>query len=207
MKIISLVLGLLHTNCYIVYDDATKDAIVIDPATKCEKITDEINKHNLNVKYIVLTHAHFDHIAALDQLAEDTGAKICIGAKDAPSLNDSELNLCNYFRKSSPTSNADIKLTDGDRLSIGDVSLKIIETPGHTCGSVSLFAENALFAGDTLFYESIGRTDFATSNYEEIVDSIKNKIYKLPKETVVYSGHGDTTTVGHEILNNPFIRC
>ncbi len=205
MKITRVVLGLLHTNCYIMYDEETNEAVVIDPASNIKKILDAIDKLSLKIKYIVLTHAHSDHICALDELVDITGAKICIGKADATSLNDGELNLCNYFRHPSPTHLPDVILDDGDVLTCGNFELKVITTPGHTCGSICLLSDNVLISGDTLFFESVGRSDFATSNTIELMNSIKNKLYTLNRSIVVYPGHGEQTTIGHEIDNNPFV--
>ena len=205
MKTERLVLGMLHTNCYIVYDEHSKEAIVVDPADSYPEIKDKILESDLQVKYIILTHAHCDHIGALDQLVDDTGALVCIGADDAIALNDGELNLCNYLGNSSPTSKADIIINDGDIMKLSDNTIKFITTPGHTKGSISIVVDDAVFSGDTLFYESIGRTDFATSDTLAIFDSIKNKLYALGREMTVYPGHGESTSIGHEIDNNPFV--
>lgn len=205
MKIERLILGLLHTNCYLIYDDTTKEAAVIDPATSFNKIETKINELALSVKYIILTHAHSDHICALDQLVDMTGAKICIGANDAKALNDGELNLCNYFRHTPPTHTTDIILNDGDTIELAGNKLQIITTPGHTCGSIALLFDNKLVSGDTLFLESVGRTDFVTSSSVDLINSIKNKLFTLDRDTIVYPGHGDYTTIGHEIDNNPFV--
>lgn len=205
MRIERLMLGLLHTNCYILYDEKTKEAVVVDPATSFEKIEAKLNELNLQVKYIILTHAHSDHICALDKLADITGAKVCIGSDDAAALNNGEINLCNYFRHPSPTRVADILLNDGDRLTLSGTTLKIISTPGHTCGSISIFFENSVISGDTLFFESVGRTDFVTSSTTALMKSIKDKLYLLDRSCTVYPGHGEFTTIGHEIDNNPFV--
>lgn len=205
MKIERLVLGMLHTNCYIVYDEQSKEAIIIDPADSYPKIKAKILELGLQVKYVILTHAHSDHIGALDQLADDTGALVCIGADDATVLNDGELNLCSYLGNSCPTSKADVLINDGDSLSLSQNTIKFITTPGHTKGSISIVFDDAVISGDTLFFESIGRTDFPTSDTVAIFNSIKNKLYALDRETTVYPGHGEPTSIGHEIDNNPFV--
>ncbi len=205
MKIERLVLGLLHTNCYFIYDENSREAVVVDPATSIKKILNIINDLSLKVKYVVLTHAHSDHISALDELCEVTDAKVCIGTGDALSLNDGEINLCDYFRHASPTHIPDVILNDGDTIKLNGFELKVISTPGHTCGSICLLSDNVLISGDTLFFESVGRTDFATSNAMELMKSIKNKLFILDRSTIVYPGHGEQTTIGHEIDNNPFV--
>ncbi len=205
MKIERLVLGMLYTNCYIVYDEHSKEAVIVDPADSYQKIMDKILELGLQVKYIILTHAHSDHIGALDQLAGATGALVCIGADDAIALGDGELNLCNYLGNSSPESKADIIINDEDSLKLAQNTIRFIATPGHTKGSISIVVDDAVISGDTLFFESIGRTDFATSDTKAIIASIKNKLYTLDRATIVYPGHGEPTSIGHEIDNNPFV--
>lgn len=205
MRTERMVLGLLHTNCYIVYNEDTMEAMLIDPATHADKIIAKIEALGVKIKYIILTHAHSDHLCALDKLAEYTGAEICIGSEEEDALNNSELNLCNYFRTSSPVTTADILLKDGDCLKLGEEPVEVIFTPGHTKGGISLVYDNCVITGDTLFAESVGRSDFATSSTSALMDSIKNKLYLLDDSTVVYPGHGDSTTIGHEKVNNPFV--
>jgi len=205
MKIETIVLGLLHTNCYIVYDEQSKECVVVDPATEANEILSILNKLHLNVKYIILTHAHSDHICALDAICDATNAKLCIGKGDVLSLKDDKINLCYYFKETSPTHTPDVILNDGDEISLDGFDLKVICTPGHTPGSISLLSDNILISGDTLFHESIGRTDFPKGNTDDIINSIKSKLYTLDPNTVVYPGHGDKTTIGHEINNNPFV--
>ena len=201
-----IILGMLHTNCYIIYNENSKEACIIDPSTHPDKIINEINDLNIKeVKYIILTHAHSDHILALDKLVEKTNAKVCIGNNDAKALNDNSLSLCSYFHTNAPKTKPDILLKDNDELNISDLKLKILETPGHTVGSISILCDNHVICGDTLFYESVGRTDFETSSAKDLIHSIKNKLFLLPKETVVCPGHGEYTTIEHEINNNPFI--
>ena len=206
MKTECLVLGLLHTNCYLIYDEGTKDAVIIDPATSYIKIQNKINELELNPRYIILTHAHSDHIMALDAISGlYPEAKVCIGEHDAVALNDAELSLCSYFRNQPPTKKPDELLKDGQIINIANTSITVIHTPGHTCGSISLKYDDSLISGDTLFYESVGRTDFETSNSADLINSIKNRLFALPRETVVYPGHGEQTTIGHETDNNPFV--
>ncbi len=205
MRTERLILGLLHTNCYIVYDEATMEAALIDPATSIDKITAKIEELGVIIKYIILTHAHSDHICALDNAADYTKARVCIGSLEEKALNDSELNLCNYFRNTSPIHKPDVILNENDTLFLGDNPLKILFTPGHTAGGISIIYDNCAITGDTLFYESVGRSDFATGNATDLMNSIKNKLFKLPADTIVYPGHGESTTIAHEINNNPFV--
>ena len=205
MNIESIVVGSLGTNCYIIYDKKTKDAIVVDPGDSYDIIHSKLETLKVKVLYVVLTHAHVDHICAIDNLKADYGAKICIGEKDGEKLNNSMLNLCSLFGCSSPTSKADIMLSNNDTLDISDNSIKIIHTPGHTDGSISLYFDDCLISGDTLFFESVGRTDFPSGDSYALRNSIKNILFKLPDETKVYPGHGEMTTIGYEKINNPFI--
>ena len=205
MKIKRLVLGVLGTNCYIVYDEESKEAFVVDPADSYTQIKSVIDSLGLQVKYVILTHAHSDHIGALDELVSDTAAMVCIGSGDAEALNDGELSLCDYLGSYPPKSKADVIINDGDSLMIGQNTIRFITTPGHTKGSIAIVFDDAVISGDTLFFESIGRTDFATSDTRAIIDSIKNKLYALPRDTKVYPGHGEATTIGHETDNNPFV--
>lgn len=200
-----LVLGPLHTNCYIIYDDLTKEAAVIDPASDFNIISAKISELGIKVKYIILTHAHTDHISALDELKDYTSAKICIGKDDNSALNDSNLNLCIYFETKSPVSKADISINDKDILKLGDKTITFITTPGHTIGSISVLYDNCVISGDTLFYESVGRSDFPTGSSKALIESIRTKLYTLSDDTVVYPGHGELTTIGHEKNNNMFV--
>ena len=200
-----LSLGTLGTNCYIVYDEKSKEAFITDPADSFNIIKKRIDELGIDVKYIILTHAHCDHICALDELKNYTDAKICVGRYEKDALNDSTLNLCHLFGCSSPNSKPDELLKDGDELSFGDSFVKIIETPGHTPGCISIFFDNTLISGDTLFFESVGRCDFPGGSSRELLSSIKDKLYVLPDSTIVCPGHGDNTTIGHEKVNNPFV--
>ncbi len=205
MKIECLTLGPLNTNCYIIYDDNSKEAIVVDPASDINTILSKLNELSLKVKYIVLTHAHSDHICALDALCDATDAKVCIGRGDDLALSDGMLNLCMYFGVESPMHKANILLDDNDTIGVDGFNMTVISTPGHTPGSIALYSGNVLISGDTLFYESVGRTDFPKGSTNDLMNSIKNKLYILDPSTVVYPGHGNETTIEHEIDNNPFV--
>ena len=206
MNIERLVLGGLGTNCYIVYDDKTKEAAIFDPADNGERIADEIKKEGLNLKYIIITHAHCDHIIALDYVKEEfPNSKICIGKHEAEALNDDYLSLCVHFGVKAPLKKADILISEGDVLYLGSESLKFLHTPGHTKGGMCAFTDEFVISGDTLFFESVGRCDFPGGSMKELVDSIKDKLFNLPETMAVYPGHGDRTSIGHEKRNNPYI--
>jgi len=205
MKLKRLILGQLGTNCYIVYDEESKEAIVFDPADNAEKINGTLNELGLNTLYIVITHAHCDHIAALDELVKSTGAKVCIGEHDADALNDSGYSLCSAFGCTAPDTKADVILKDGSIIYLGGRKIEFITTPGHTRGGICAYFGNTLISGDTLFRESVGRSDFPGGSMAVLVNSIKTKLYCLPDDTEVFPGHGESTTIGHEKKNNPFV--
>ena len=205
MEIVRLTLGALSTNCYIVYDNETKEAAVFDPSENGSLILKRLEELKLNLKYIVITHSHCDHIGALDELKISTDAKVCVGINDKDALNDSYLSLCVHFGQRAPESNVDIIIKDGDKLTLGKNELMFIHTPGHTKGGICAYWKDNLISGDTLFLESVGRSDFPGGSMTELVTSIKNKLFVLPDDTKVYPGHGDSTTIGHEKMNNPFI--
>lgn len=187
MKIHTVIVGPLETNCYIVEDEKSKEAIVIDPGDEAEKILNFLAIHPLKVRYIVITHGHWDHVGANWELKEKTKALILIHELDVPML-----SITN-----SPK--ADRYLVDKDRIDIGDLSFSVLHTPGHTPGGICLYneKEKVLFSGDTLFAGTCGRTDLPYSSEREMEKSLK-KLLKLPAETKVYPGHGPSTTIGNE---------
>lgn len=202
MEIKQLALGELQTNCYLISTE--KAAVVIDPADYSKEVESFLADDEKETM-VLLTHAHFDHIGGAKMLRENTGAKIAIGAVENPALSDGRVNLSSLFGEVLSPFSADILLNDGDEFTVGDICFTVLHTPGHTKGSLCYRVGDILFAGDTLFCESIGRTDFPGGDFNEISASIK-KLYTLPEDTVVLSGHGDKTTIGHEKYFNPFVR-
>lgn len=192
------------TNCYFL--ETEKTAIVIDPGYKRDSILTFLNDNEDKERLILLTHGHFDHIGGADYLRRKTGVKIGIGALDVPALSDDVLNCAVNFKRKLEPFTADFEYLDGDVIKVGDIELKVISTPGHTVGGVSFLCGNNLFSGDTLFKTSVGRTDFEGGNFEELEKSIK-KLYTLPDETVIYAGHGESSTIGFEKKYNPFVRA
>ncbi len=189
------------TNCYIILDEDSKEVMCIDPAGKADELSyliKDILKGNL--KYIYLTHCHGDHIGGVSQLKEQCGGKILIHREDSKGLNDKNINLSGIIDIPEITLEADSIVDDGDVIHLGNLEFKIIHTPGHTKGSSSLYCEKekCVFSGDTIFSGTWGRTDLPTSNREEIMDSIVNKLLKLPDDTIVYPGHGKPTRIGDE---------
>lgn len=198
-----MVLGMVETNCYFVYDSETKDAIMIDPAKN--GIYDKLEKHGINVVGILLTHGHFDHIMGIHELKEKTGAKVYALDKEDALCRDAELNASAQIRKPY-TVEPDVLLEDGDVITIAGVDVKVISTPGHTAGSCCYFLEkeNWLISGDTLFAGSIGRSDLPTGNESEILKSVHMLMDRFADDVKVYPGHGETTTIGQERKYNPF---
>lgn len=201
-----LVVGPLGVNCYILGDDATREAFVIDPGGNARDILNALERHQLKVSAIVNTHAHFDHVVALDEIRTATGAPFMIHAEEADTLARAQASAALFGLAIPPQKPADRLLRDGDELSAGKISLKVLHTPGHTPGGICLLDGKNLFAGDTLFQGSIGRTDFPGGDYGTLMRSIRDKLLPLPDDTVVYPGHGPSTTLREEKALNPFLR-
>jgi glyoxylase-like metal-dependent hydrolase (beta-lactamase superfamily II) len=198
MLVESIAVGELQSNCYIIADENSKEALVIDPGDEGEKIFKYIDDKGYLVKYIVLTHVHADHISEVNYLKGKTGAKVLIHINDAPALTNASINLSLFLGKELILDEADICVNDGHTLEIGKHEFKVIHTPGHTPGGICLLTGNKLFSGDTLFLYSIGRTDLPGGDFEQLIGSIKSRLFILDNDTVVYPGHGDTTTIGAE---------
>ncbi|MDL2280243.1 MBL fold metallo-hydrolase [Selenomonadales bacterium OttesenSCG-928-I06] len=200
MQIIRAEIRSYGTNCYILFCEDTLQAVIIDPAGQEKGLLDVIEKNKLKIKYIINTHGHPDHIGANSAIKKATDASILFHEKEAPML-------AKFIGKGAPGAVADKFIDDGDTIEFGNVKLQVIHTPGHTQGGICLYneKEKVLFSGDTLFAESIGRTDFPGGSYPTIISSIKNKLLVLPDETTVYSGHGEATTIAHEKKYNPFV--
>lgn len=190
-----------QTNCYIVFDEESKETMVIDPAGDVEKIVQMIEILQGNLKYIYLTHCHGDHIGGTNELKNRLGGKILIHRYAAEGLNNKEINLT-AFIDHFPVINidADSRVDDNDLIHLGNLEFKVIYTPGHTKGGTSLYleSEKLLFSGDTLFRGTWGRTDLPTSDFKEIMESIIKKLMILPDDTIVYPGHGKSTMIGDE---------
>lgn len=206
MKIKTLTLGPLQTNCYIAMDETTCRAVVIDPADNPGEILNALAAMGGKVKYVILTHGHFDHMGAAEQLLSKTGARLVCHVKEAGSLSSPTMNLSASFGTPPITLAPDITVEEGEEIAFGESSLKVIHTPGHTVGGMSLFAPGVVFSGDTLFYRIIGRSDFPGGDFETLISSIKNKLFLLPEDTTVYSGHGPASTIGGEKRENFYVR-
>jgi len=192
--------GFMGINCYIIQDEETKETMVIDPGGSIGKIEEMLKVIDADVKYILLTHCHGDHMGAASELREKCGGKILIHRFDQEGLRNPSINLSSHIGIGDVSLEEDARVDDGDVLHVGNLQLKIIHTPGHTVGSISLYCEEEkmLFSGDTLFRGSWGRTDLPTSNMEQIMDSITNRLLVLPEDTIVYPGHGKSTIIKEE---------
>jgi len=205
MKILTLPLGALETNAYVVYEQDSRQALVIDPADEASRLLDVLQDNHLQVLAVVLTHAHFDHMLAAEALCKATGAPLWVGAGDADTIADPRRNLSGYFPGITPlTLTPDRLLQEGDTLSLGVETLTVLETPGHTPGCLCLYGDGVLLAGDTLFAGSIGRLDFPGGDAEAMKCSL-TRLMSLPEDTKVLSGHGPATTIGREMRTNPYI--
>lgn len=197
MFIKKIIVGPLESNCYLFGDEATKEIFVIDPGGDYREIKSVIDKNGMKPKAVINTHGHGDHIGANNEF----GIPVWIHRLDADFLMDPSKNLSGAFGFLLKTKTASRLVEDGDILNIGKYSLEVIHTPGHTPGSICLKAESVIFTGDTLFCEGIGRTDFAYGSEEDIMDSIKEKLFTLKDNYVIYPGHGPDSTIGHEKRN------
>lgn len=202
--------GPLQCNCSIIACKKSKEAIVIDPGDEADKIIDRLAKHDLKVKYLLHTHAHFDHISATNEVQQKTKAEVCLHPEDLFLYDNIKLQYQKWgFSNAPEVPSLDHHLADGDRFKFGDFEIKIFHTPGHTPGSVCFYLESAreakLFSGDTLFSGSIGRTDLPGGDYGQIIRSIKTKLLPLAEETIVIPGHGPETSIAIEKKINPFL--
>lgn len=201
MYLKTLIVGMMEANCYIVGEESTKEVFIVDPGGDYKKIKKIIDEDGLKPQAVINTHGHGDHIGADGEF----GLPVWIHRQDAEFLQDPSKNLSGAFGFLLKTKQAARLLEDGDILKIGQHSLEVIHTPGHTPGSICLKGEGVVFTGDTLFCEGIGRTDFVYGSEEDIVRSIKERLLGLDDDYVVYPGHGPTSTIGNEKINNPFI--
>ncbi len=206
MIVEQLPVGELQANCYVVGCERTKAGVIIDPGDEAERIMATIAKHGLKIQYVLLTHAHFDHIFACSAVAEATKAPLALHRDDLPLLKEGGGGA--YWGLPIPAyKEPELWLQEGDNITFGDHTFEVLFTPGHTPGHVSFYEPTVgvIFDGDVLFAGGIGRTDFPGGSYEVLMHSINHKLMVLPDETVVCSGHGPTTTIGRERVSNPFL--
>jgi hydroxyacylglutathione hydrolase len=203
-----LPVGMLQCNCSIFGDEQSREAIVIDPGADVENITQILDRHGLKVKAIVITHGHIDHVAGASKLRAITGAPVYMNDRDFEQLDLLPMMAAWLGTETPERTKVDVAAKDGTVLNLGPVQFQVLETPGHTRGSVSIWIpqENKLIAGDTLFRDSIGRTDLPGGDSRQILASIKAKLFDLPGNAIVIPGHGPNTTLEREKAQNPFLR-
>lgn len=216
MIYLKLPVGMLQCNCSIIGDPRTLEAIVVDPGDEVERILGLLGRYKLQVKAIISTHAHIDHVGGLAKLYQYTGAPVMMHSDDLPLYRGMEMQAAFLGMRTPDLVEVHQLLKEGDILQWGEFFASVIHTPGHTPGSVSLYLPNdsgnlslgqpQLFSGDTLFSGSIGRTDLWGGSYDEIIASLKEKLLQLPDATIVHPGHGASTTIGHERDTNPFLK-
>ncbi|MDR4509826.1 MAG: MBL fold metallo-hydrolase [Candidatus Brocadiaceae bacterium] len=200
----TLEVGPLSVNCYILGSKNSNVAIVIDAGGNPEEILKRIKKHNLSLQYIINTHAHFDHVGGVNALQEMTGAQFLIHQNEAPLLDLLDEQATAFGLSSVARPSIDKTIVDNEEIVIGDETIRVIHTPGHSPGSVCFLIDDAVFVGDTLFAGSIGRTDLPGGSHTEIINSIKTRLFTLDDRIIAYPGHGPCTTIGEERQHNPF---
>lgn len=203
MKVISEKFGSMDNNCSLIIDEKTNQSALVDCNEFSQKMIDMIGDTDL--KFILLTHGHFDHIIGVKSVKEKYGAQVVISKEDEPMLNSSKLSLAVFCNAPQNNVDADIIVKDGDEITLGEIKIKVMATPGHTSGSVCYIAENCIFSGDTLFYCSCGRTDFPSGSPEQMMSSLQ-KLKALDGDYKVYTGHNNLTTLDFERKNNPYMK-
>ena len=206
MLVKQLPLGVIQTNCYVVGCEETKEGVVIDPGDQADRILEVVEAKGLTIKYILNTHAHFDHIMANADMVKATGAPLALHPLDLPLLRANG-GASLFGMEAPPSPEPDLELAEGDTITFGTHTFEVIYTPGHTIGHVSFYEakEAIIFDGDVLFAGGIGRTDLPGGDYETLMTSINEKLMVLPDNTVVCSGHGPITTIGRERGSNPWL--
>jgi glyoxylase-like metal-dependent hydrolase (beta-lactamase superfamily II) len=203
-----LSVGMLQVNCSVCGDEATREAFVFDPGEEAERILDVVKRHGLKVAGIVLTHAHIDHIGGVREVQQATGAPVSLHPADRALAENAEAHAAMLGLSPPGHFDVDTELADGDVLRLGAIEFRVLHTPGHTQGGCCFLipSEGRLIAGDTLFRDSIGRTDLPGGNGPQLLESIREKLFPLPDDTVVIPGHGPQTTIGHERESNVFLQ-
>ncbi|MDZ7334539.1 MAG: MBL fold metallo-hydrolase [candidate division KSB1 bacterium] len=196
--------GPLGVNCYIIGCEATGAGAVIDPGDEAPVILEHIKQQRIDVKFILLTHGHVDHLAHLSRIKRELGAEFLMHQDDVFLLKGLFAQALMFGLPNPGNPKPDRFISDGDEIALGKLKIKVLHTPGHSPGSVSYFVDNKLFVGDLIFAGSIGRTDLPGGDYQKLIRSVESKIFTLPDDTIIYPGHGPETTVGQEKATNPF---
>ncbi|MGI6177034.1 MAG: MBL fold metallo-hydrolase [Eubacterium sp.] len=205
MTVYRYITGPIDVNTYLVFDE-TGSGFVVDPGGHCPELVDDIKNKGIDVKFIILTHAHADHIGAVEEIKALTGAKVLLHKDDEEMLENPRLNTSIDLLFKPISLKGDAFVDEDTVLKVGNMTLKFLHTPGHSKGGLSIVTDGAVFSGDTLFRASVGRTDFYGGNAAELLSSIKDKLFKLPDDTVVYTGHMQPTTIEFEKRYNPFVQ-
>jgi hydroxyacylglutathione hydrolase len=203
----TVIVGQLGVNCFVLGCPETGEGVVIDPGADPDRVLAAVQRHGLTIKYVINTHGHFDHIGGNRQLSEKTGAKLLIHEGDVPFLSRASQVATAYGLSAENSPPPDAFLADGMTIAFGRYEIRVLHTPGHTPGGCSLYLvqQGMVLTGDTLFAESVGRTDFPGSSHEALIAGIRGKLLPLPDDTVVYPGHGPSTTIGWEKAHNPYL--
>lgn len=196
--------GIFDANSYVVWKG--NEGVIIDAGVSDVEIMKFVDEKKITIKYIILTHGHFDHVYYASKLKEKTGAKVLIHKEDNEMLKVPDQNGTRFFGDAVAFEEADETIDDKDTITVGDLTFEVIHTPGHSLGSICLKVENKLFSGDTLFRISCGRTDLPGGSQEDLDNSFKEKLFNLDDNTLVYPGHGNSTTIGFERFSNPYVK-
>lgn len=206
LRVEQLIVGPLFSNCYIAWDDSVKQGVIIDPGDDADIILKKVKKLDIEIKYILATHGHFDHVGAVAPLRKELNVEFLAHKDDFFFIEDGENAARRWGFEIEQPPKPDRFIKDGEKIKVGEFELEVLHTPGHSPGGVSFLHNRMVFGGDTLFQGSIGRTDFRKGSFEDLSKSIKTRLYALPDDTIVYTGHGPVTTIGDEKKYNAFVR-
>jgi glyoxylase-like metal-dependent hydrolase (beta-lactamase superfamily II) len=207
VEIATFVVGPLQSNSYLVIDESSRRAAVIDPGMESDVVLETAGRRGLQVETVIITHGHFDHVFSCALFKAKTGAQVVMHPSDVSLLADMPQTARFFGIRATVPPSPDRLVREGDAIEVGGLSMRVLETPGHTPGSISLCLDDAVFVGDTLFAGSVGRTDLAGGSLEVLLRSIHTKLLTLPDRTVVYAGHGPATSIGVERRDNPFLQA